>query len=222
MAEWLGVAVLVVGIKPLYLGVEHRALWVFKAGLVCIVAGLLHFFALSELSSTLPFCLKLPFYPIFSEIQKAKIGPMWNSFPGLVFFYNSVIAWSIEHVGPHGGAVRDVIDHVVTLLMWFAIVFAMSFLSNSVTIVQSTKRDYFLLPVLFSFVPAYLARFVDVPSHVDSWVSAASFLLHLYALHAMVTFLAAAQADEDGRNMWASWELKWGILPWVEWKSKES
>lgn len=203
-----------VGARPLALGVREQSMWIFKCGAMCVLAGLFALAGVAPLGQTMPLLLKLPLFPLYAEVARGGLGPLWDTVPGLVALWWALGSWIAENV--HSGAARDALDSVVMALMWMGLLAAMY--SPRCTIVRATSGQPARSPAVLAAASNAAVRalsWLAVPEQGALWCC-----VGLYATHCTMTLLLAAQADEESRpySVRHSWVL--GMIPLAHWERR--
>jgi hypothetical protein len=219
LVVWLYVAI---GLRLLWhTGWRHgaKALWITKSSITLVAAGLLAFFNVSPLRSTLWFCLQFPIFPLFSELSRSNgaLGGLYEYAPSLLVMYWQFLGWIISNL-PEGALYRKWADDVVFLLMWIALVKGTRF-TKGFDVVKGVHKSGWRdarNSVFFACVPSLVMRYWPYPGPtVSLWVHVVYHLCFAYALYSTIVFLVAAQADDQGFR--ASYRLIWGFIPTAAW-----
>jgi hypothetical protein len=174
----------------------------FKVGAIATLVGVFHFLGTSHLEKTVPFLLKLPLVPLFSELQRGH--RLSFDFRSFVFFYWALLGWAIENWKEE--VWRNRIDHAVTICMW-------CFVVRCIGMIVNFREESFGSMVFVGMAASVnvLSRFLPMEGMY--------FLVHVVAAHFAIQLLAAAEADE-GENKF-SVRIRWVLfVPFARWMDK--
>lgn len=206
-------------------GFKHGlcGMWIIKTSLVVLAAGCFDLFGVSPFHETLWFCLQFPIFPLFNELSKGGAGTFFKYVPSLLVTYWQVFGWVLQNF-PGGALARKTVDSVVYCVMWLLLIWATKFSAHFVVVKPelnspSDPSD----SVWFASIPAMLLRWLPAPP-ADSPETDPYFLAYhlcfIYTLHCVLTFLVAAQADDQGHYARVSYLYR--VVPLARWVPMET
>ena len=168
------------------------------------------------------YAMRVPLFPLFAELKDTRnFGGIYQYVPNVIFFYFATVAWVVDRFGPFGRQIRHVADHIMIVSMWVLLIKATRY--SDVEVIRGIDGRV-KNAVFYAAIPCILGRFITVPqSSSNDIIDVLTFLFFGYALHCLICFLIACQADERGNEYLATWRtLFYGLIPFTSWRSLSS
>lgn len=198
---------LLVALDPAVRFFHTRNAWMLRTTVVTVAAAAFALYGSCALSSSTPFIFKLLLLPAFNELGRGGAGKVVD-FVSFIAFYFSVVSWALAN-SMLDDSTAKLLDDVTLSACWACV----AFFSPSIISFDAAHESIGRAAVYAGCAVVAAARFWPA-------VTPAAVLFNVLASYVAVQVLAAAQADEDGRQNSVRIQLLLGFVPRVAWTPK--